>query len=249
MKLQRIFDQLTYGELSQLSIGGEGAGVINEDNWDRVLAHINLGLTAIFKRFMLKENRLTLELQDDQVTYELLSKYAVTGRGSSGVTRYILDSTSAKFKDDILKIEKVMTEEDEVLFPLNDESNQYSMFTPAMTTLRVPKALVDGSGEMPDEYQTDNLVLVYRANHPIISQGLGYFDPEQYEVELPESHLEPLLWFVASRAHNPVGMQNEFHMGNSYYAKYEAACQLLEMVNITVDQSSHNTRLRRNGWV
>ena len=53
MKLKEVFDQLTYGELSQLSIGGQAQGEITEENYARVVAHVNLGLSAIYKRFHL----------------------------------------------------------------------------------------------------------------------------------------------------------------------------------------------------
>ncbi len=66
---------------------------------------------------------------------------------------------------------------------------------------------------------------------------------------MPYSHLEPLLYYVASRINNPIGMANEFHAGNSYAAKYEKSCQELEMVNLRVDQGSQNTKLRQKGFV
>jgi len=68
-------------------------------------------------------------------------------------------------------------------------------------------------------------------------------------VQLPDSHLEALLFFVASRVNNPIGMTNEFNAGNSYAAKFEAACQALEEQGLQVDQDSQNTRLHRGGWV
>jgi hypothetical protein len=90
---------------------------------------------------------------------------------------------------------------------------------------------------------------VYRANHPIIVQGIGLFEPDRIDVELPYSHLEALLFYVASRVHTPTGMTNETNMGNTYYQKYEASCQQLEVSNLRVDQGSQNSRLYRNGWV
>lgn len=48
MNLQEVFDQLSVGELSMLSVGGNDQGVIDESNWDKVLPHINLGLTALY---------------------------------------------------------------------------------------------------------------------------------------------------------------------------------------------------------
>ena len=52
MTLQEIFDQLTYGELSQLSMGGSEAGIIDESNYSRILVHVNLGLLRCINVFL-----------------------------------------------------------------------------------------------------------------------------------------------------------------------------------------------------
>lgn len=248
MKLKEIFDQLTHGELSQLSIGGAANGGIAVENYPKVLSHINLGLTALYKRFPLKEGRVEVELQTGRTTYPINANYAVNNRRSREAVRYIKDSADAPFRDGIHKIERVYTSLGFEM-GLNDESDPYSVFTPSATVLRVPAVVVAGSVDLPDELKTETLEVVYRANHPPIVQGIGLFEPDRVEVELPYSHLEPLLLFVASRVYTPTSMTNETNMGNTYYSKYEASCQQLETTNLRVDQGSQNTRLARNGWV
>lgn len=248
MKLQEIFNQLTYGELSQLHIGGGEQGTIAEADYPKVLSHINLGLASLYRRFPLKEGRFNLILQPGQVSYSLTSAYAINSRRSRAAVRYIEDTTADPFDDDINKIERVLTAEGYEL-GLNMEGNEHSCFTPSVNVLRVPKALVDPGQDKPDELKTSKLEVIYRANHPPIVVSAGYFDPGRVDVELPYSHLEALLYFVASRMHNPVGMSNEFHAGNNYAAKYEAVCAELEAINLRVDQGRVNTRLERNGWV
>ena len=248
MKLKEIFDQLTYGELSQLSIGGGEQGVINEDNYDKVLAHLNLGLTALHKRFMLKEGSLNLQLVSGRTVYPLTSQYALSNRRSREETKYILDTSVTPFLDDILKIEQVYTESGYEL-PLNDGSKSYSVSTPNSTTLRVPSDIVENIHSSIAELSTSTLEIAYRANHPLITRGTGLFEPERVEVLLPYSHLEPLLLFIASRVHSPIGMVNEFNASNNYAAKYERACKDLETQNLSIDQGTSNTRIERNGWV
>lgn len=224
MKLQEIFDQLTYGELSQLSIGGGEAGVISETNHARVLAHINLGLTALYKRFNLKEKRLVIPLQWNADTYQLNV-------------------------DDILKIEKIMTDS-EFELGLNQDSDPFSCFTPTLNTVRVPKVIMAQGADLPDEYKTVGFTVVYRANHPKLVIKFGTLRPESTNVELPGSHLQALLYYVASRAHNPiVTTNNEFNAGNNYYAKYEAACQELEFQGLQVERGINNFKLHWSGWV
>ena len=248
MYLQEVFDQLTHGELSQLSIGGNEAGVINPTNYSRLVPHVNLGLTALYKRFPLKENRLSLELQSTRTTYPLHSNYAVSSRTSREVVRYIKDSTSTAFKDDIHKIERVYTSSG-YEFGLNDESDPYGMFTPSATVLRVPSDVAAQAISLPDELKSPLIEVVYRANHPLVIADGTDLEPEAIELELPYSHLETLLPFLASRIHTPTGMMNETNMGNTYFAKYEAACQQIELTNLRVDQGSQNSRLYSNGWV
>lgn len=248
MKLQEVFDQLTHGELSQLSIGGNEAGVIAPANYNRLVPHVNLGLTALYKRFPLKEGRLILELQSGRTTYPIHSNYAVSSRTSRESVRYIKDSTAAPFKDDIHKIERVYTDKG-FEFGLNDEADVYGMFTPSATVLRVPADVAAQVIGLPDELKSPRVELVYRANHPLIIADGADLEPDVIELELPYSHLEPLLFYIASRVHTPTGMTNETNMGNTYFAKYEASCQQLEQVNLRVDQGGQADRISRNGWV
>lgn len=241
MKLSEIFTQLAVGEFSQLSLGGNGEGVIPETSYAKLIPHVNLGLTALHKRFPLKEGEINVQLFKGRVSYPLKTKYAVSNRRSRETDRFILDSDSAQFTEDVLKIERVYNALGREL-GLNDEADSASCFTPNATTLKVPTSLV--SVPAPEI-----LKVVYRATNDNIVIPVGTFDPSRVEVELPVSHLEALLYYIASRVHNPIGLSNEFHAGNNYYAKYEASCAELEEKNLRIDQGSQNTRLERGGWV
>lgn len=245
MTLQEIFDQLSYGELAQINLGGSGDSGINESNWERVLASVNLGLTELHKRFLLREARIDVLVQPGKTTYVLDKKYAVSNLKSTALPKYLNDSADAPFDNVLLKIERVYDEEGNEL-GLNQGGDAYDLLntscrTPSYNTLVIPA-----------EVKSEVLTVVYRANHPIIEKTLGYFDIANVEVALPYSHLEALLFYVASRIMNPIGVsgsQGQFHEGNNYSAKFEAACALLERTNLRVDQSEWNTRLERNGWV
>lgn len=240
IKLSDVFTQLTYGELSQVSIGGGDAGQIDDSNYEQIIAHINLGLTALYKRFPLKEERLTIVVQPGRITYPITSAYAISNNASLEVAKFI-DDMIIPFKDDILKIERVYNSSGHE-FSLNDDGDANSLFTPSANVLRIPPAI-------DTALMTSTLEIVYRANHPVIMVGDGPFNPANYNLELPITHLEPLLLYVASRFHAPSGMVNEFNASNNYAAKYEAACQEIEIKNLRVDQGSQYNRLRDNGWV
>jgi hypothetical protein len=245
MTLQEIFDQLSYGELSQISMGGSGDAGINEANWERVLASVNLGLTELHKRFLLKEGRIDIQLEPGKNTYVLDKKYAQNNRESFGVTKYLLDSPDAVFENNVLKIERVYDDLGNEL-GLNQGGDSYDLL---LTSCRTPSynTLV-----LPVDLKSEKVTVVYRENHPIILKEQGYFALDEVEVTLPYSHLEALLLYVASRIMNPIGVsgsQGQFHEGNNYAAKFEAACSRLEQTNLRIDQSERNSRLERNGWV
>ena len=247
MTLQDIFDALSAGEISQISIGGQPAGAINKQNRAKLLPHINMGLTALFKRFRLKEGNLLLQLKPGRTSYPLNLEYTVSNNGFSS-TGLILD-TGSPYKNDLLKVEEVRTELGQVL-PLNDSSYLYSLKTPQTKVLYVPKEIVENSGSLPDEFRTSKLLVTYRANHTEITfdQNKDFAYEDGADIELPDSHLEALLYFVASRVNNPMGMTNEFHAGNTYYMKYEQACQELENQGMQADLTGTNIKARLNGW-
>ena len=247
MKLTEIFYHLATGELSQLSIGGGTSGEISEKNHDRIVAHINMGLTALYTRFLLKERTIRVSLQEGRLVYPLVRKYAASNTESTEPVKFLWDSLSDPFLDDVLKIERVDTAYG-IEMPLNARG-KYSLTTPAMNRLAFPQEIVELSPDLPEELKTTWVMVHYRASHPSIDTLAGTFDPETYDVELPSSHLMALLYFVASRLHNPIGMINEFHSGNSYAAKYEAECQRLELANVRIDTVSQDNKLDRNGWV
>lgn len=246
MTLQEVFDQLTYGELAQLNIGGAGTGVINATNYTRVLSHVSLGLTSLYKRFDLKEGRLTVQLDPSISTYSLNRKFATANTRSREPIKYLMDSAVQPFQDDLLKVEQVLTDLG-VEMALNDRSNPLSVMTPAATTLRVPLPVVLRARDLPEWLKTETLEVVYRANHfKIATEDV---DPEMVLLELPDAYQEALLYFVASRVNNPIGMSNEFDASSNYAVKYEQTCQQLELQNLQVDRGSAGNKLYDRGWV
>lgn len=223
MNLQDIFIQLSVGEFSQMRIGKQETGEINEANYLNVVSHINLGLNALFSRFNLREGVTELALVPGKYNYSLNL-------------------------EDLLKVEKITLDSGYTL-NLNDDFDMLSVKTPTMNSLVVPKAIVDKDNKLPFELKTDKLLIDYRAKHPKIDATEGTFDPLTVEVDIPSSHLNALLYFVASRVHNPIGMVNEFHAGNSYAAKYEQECQRLELLGLSVDIGEYRDGFYRNGWV
>lgn len=249
MMLQDIFDDLTYGELSQIFIGGdESTGGVREADKPRIISHIQLGLTALYKRFRLKENEVTIDLQSSQYTYQLHSNFAASNTDSVEAVKYLDDSVDA-FTDRLLKVEEIfdITDPDNILDLLvNLRNSKYSIRTPKPTTLVIPEILIDKDGVEP---VATTFKVIYRANHDKINPILGQYVAFTEELELPDAFEQALLFFVGSRMMNPVGMANEFHAGNSYFAKYEAECARLEADNYQIDNIGIETKFQDRGFV
>ena len=242
MNLQQIFDLLSQGELSQISLGGTNG--IDESNWERVLNTVNLGLTELHKRFSLRREQVVLQMQEGQLRYTLDVKFAPSNRESAGVTKYLIDSAADPFIGRVLKIVKVFDAKgcELQLNQLGDAFDQAhsTVRTPSYNTLILPTLL-----------PVQALTIEYRGNHPLLVKEAGYFNLSEVVVELPDTHLTALLYFVASRLFNPTGLSGNtaFHEGNNYDAKFEAECERLGDKGYENAEVEDNSRLRRNGWV
>jgi len=224
MYLQELFDQLSYGELSQLSIGGGDTGVIDEDNYARIIPQVNLALTAVYKRFLLREEQVDFPLAAGGYTYMLQL-------------------------EDVLKIEKVFTDTGTEL-SLNDQSDKYSCHTTSLTGLKVPSSIVDNEMNLPVKYKTASLKVLYRANHPKIILGFKYLNPSKYKLDLPEAFMEPVLLFIAARMLTPLGVgQLEGFAHTTLYSRYEAACEQIEILGLKISVAGQHNRLLEKGWV
>lgn len=250
MKLSEVFQQLTYGELSQLQIGGAEEQGITKENQNRILVHINLGLTELHKRFPLNKGELKIRQVEGLSRYVLSKQYAVANMESWEPEKYIQDTIGQPFLDTVLKIEQVFDAEGNEL-GLNGAPGKLAagkdtydswaipqVFTPAFNVLQVPEGVVEG-----------DLRVVFRANHAQIFREDNSFDPEEIEIDLPYSHLEALLYYVASRIMNPIGLSQQFHEGNNYAAKFEQACAQLQNLGLETREVDSFSRLRSNGWV
>ena len=247
MKLKYIIQHLTMGEFKQISFG-DGPGTIGENSYEAVMAHINLALSALYKRFKIKEGKVKIELMDGLLEYTLHSKHSINNPAQPTIPKYLRDSTYDRFIDNCNKIERIVTDKG-FEFPLNDFKEADSIHLRSLTSFLLPEHYWDIPRKVPSNLVTPYVHVTYRAGHTPILDKMLFVEPEVTEVDLPDIYLEALLYFVASRVHNPIGFVSEFHEGNNYAAKYEAECQRLEMLGLRMDDSNESSRFSRGGWV
>jgi hypothetical protein len=238
MILTNILKDLTYGELQGLKIGnmlpGEAESEPDPHQYEQIISYINLGLTELYKRFFLRSVEIYLQQHAEIATYLLHSDYSLANTASTIAEseRYIIDTAAAPFVDDILKIEEVYDEEG-VLIPLNDNTEDLSVYTPTFRSIQVP---------YPDDNTT--ISIQYRADHPRISADVST-EAGDVEVAVPNSLYEALLYFVGSRAHRATNMEKSA----DFWQMFKKSCDDVERLGLEVQSEKTNWRFDDHGWV
>lgn len=236
MLLSEIFDSLRHGELGHMYMGGKEIDGIAAEDWPAIVSHINLGLSALHKRFPLKYDEVIIQQFEEIQTYYLRKQYALTNSNSNELIKYIMDSEYQPFKENVIKIETVYSEFGEER-PINDNNDNRSVFTPQFDAIIKPYNCKENA-----------MSVVYRANHDkiIVTDD---FNPDAIEVHLPITLIEPLLFFVANRVLNGMGAGNNIQEANHYLSKYELACAQIETYGLMNKEAASNIRLEKSGWV
>ena len=184
--LEKLFSDLSYGELSDLYMSGEGSGSILEEHHNRVALHVNDVLTELYTRYPLRVKECVIEMHEGVTNYHLDSRFALTKYDEdTNYTPYILDLGREQFEDDVIKILFVMDQDGNSL-PMNDTTRPDSVYTPQDRVLQMPFPSV---GKI--------LSVSYQALHPEVSA-----DNVEAELILPPALYTPLRQLVASRIFN-----------------------------------------------
>jgi len=234
MLLSDLFDQLTYGELSQLFLGGVDEAGIAKKDYPKVLAHIRLGLTALYTRFPLRQEEVILRQYEQIQLYHLERRFAATNTESTEQYKYIHDTEFEPFFGNVLKIDRVFNEGGEELF-LNDSSEYWSVHTPAHNSLLIPYPHLE-----------NNLSIIYRADH--VSIEIENLEPTETEIVIPPSLISALCYFVGSRAYTTMNGEH-LQDGNNYMQRYEQSCLQQEQYGTMNKDETTQTKLEINGWV
>lgn len=238
MTLLELLKDLTYGELSSLKIGelipGEYESEPDPTRYEQLMSHINLGLKEIYKRFYLLSRDMTIEIHSEISLYMLHSKYAYTSTSDED-PKYIIDTVASPFKDDLLKIEEILDEDDEKL-TLNDFSDDDTILTPSYRTFIVPTPI-------DDIFYT----VKYRASHPRLV-WTSAIDPSTIDIALPDSLHEAILYYVASRAYAGMGGDGGIE-GNDYFQRFENSCQTVKETGLHIQTEPGAWRFDDYGWV
>ncbi len=232
MKIIELFRRLSYGELSNLAIGSEGSGEIQEDQHRKIIGYVNEALLRLHSRFVLRENDLIIETQEHITNYRFTKAYAKSNLSPpAGTVQYIMDQGDP-FEEDLIKILNVHSI-GRAMLPLNDVELPYSLFTPQPNLLQVPRPV-----------QGQPLFIVYQARHPIITA-----DDLEYDIDVPYVLEGALTSYVASLVFSHMNGQENSAKSLEYMSRYEMICDEIEekdLVNSSV--VSTQTKFDKRGF-
>ena len=233
MYLSEIFEQLTQGELSSLYMGKVDENGIQICDYPKIVPHINLAITELHKRFLLKWDEVVVQQYDEINIYYLQKKYAVTD-DTEAPTKYIVDSVYQPFKDNVLRIEKIIDELGRELF-VNDSEEYWSVHTLSYDSIQVP---------YPEK--ENQMIITYRADADKIL--IPDLDPKTTVISIPGYLVEALLLYVAARVFSNVNTDG-VNEGNTYMAKFEKSILTAQTLGLNNEDNTMNTKLDAAGWV
>lgn len=228
MKVEDIFNDLIFGELSAHAIAMEG--VVQDKDKPKLIAHLNVALTALYTRFPLLTKQLVV-IQKSYITeYKLTTDHAMSNSDSTAV-KYIYDSLGDPFTGDLLRIDAVYDEiGDELL--LNSSEVCKVAATPAQNIL-----------EVPNPTDTNALFVIYRARHPVVTLTTT-------DIELSEQLRPALLAYVASRVYAGGTAVEHATISATLMQKFELFCmQLEEYGMVNKNYTNLNMKPCLGGWV
>jgi len=233
MNVAELFRVLSVGEFSNLSIGLEGAGGIEESRKPKIIVAANEALLRLHSRFVLIEKDVMIEMEDHITNYHLLRKFTESNYDPEQVRYpYIKDLGREPFEEDVIKILAVYNSFGE-LMPLNDDGKGNSLFTPQPMVLQVPRPCGGAA-----------LSVLYQARHPKLTD-----DDEDQEIILPETLHGALTAFIAYKVFSQMGTQDSMVKAQEHQQMYEAVCKEVEGMDLVSSSiSTTTTRFEQRGW-
>lgn len=246
--LSDIFDDLTYGELSNIKVGKDTLGSIAEKDYPLIISHINRGLVDLYQKFKIKTKELRLHQIAGTTKYYIRKDYmdVVSACGANDI--YIEQAANDPFNDDLVKVLEVYdANEDEV--PINNKAKtEMRRLQGVETTLGVFTPEIDVlTMEVPTTPEI--LTIVYQAYFPkIVLKEI--FDPKKVRLYFPQALVKPLLLFIAARVVSGMKVslsEGEANPATSRWSAYNYACKELENLNLVAGEDTSDEHFDNSG--
>lgn len=215
MDVRELFERLSFGELSALSIGSEGAGTIPAEKQSRVLSCANTVLTDLHSRFYHKQGLVTVQLDASITKYQLKAVNAQTNvTVGNTAPRYIKDTASEPFTGNLIRIVSAS------LVPLTEAQLQ----TLGLTETEMSWKIVSHDTLRVTNPLTGAMLLVeYQENHPKLSLSPVVLTQE---ISLSPVLEEALVVKIAAMIYAGMDGEAQLIKARELKVRYEEICQM-----------------------
>lgn len=235
MKLSEFLQNIALGELQGSDLVELGGYEILERHRPRVINALNQALDYFYSIFPLKENQCVIRLTKGITRYYLDYDYADTNLGST--LKYIADSPSNPFENDVLQVQAVFTDNGSSL-SINDPLTYYGVSTPEYNCIQVPEATLNNN-----KY----LTVLYKAKHKRIELNAN---PEKVIVSIPSSFEGALQTYVASLVFMFLRGDDNKQLSNSLFGKFKTQVEELKLEGIGYKpMTGTNVKPMNGGWI
>lgn len=225
-----VFRDLSYGHLSNLSIGGDGKGSIPQTHQERILALVNQGVTKLSSRFVVREKILYLRTTKDKLEYSLVPAHA--DNDPTVGEKYITDTVENPFTDEISNILIIMDENNDELI-INNREVSGSVMIRNETELKFAEIDKDATFEV-----------VYQP-YPVMMESV---DPAQV-IRIPDVLYEALEAYVGYRVYGAMNGPEHKMRADDLKMSYEMICNdALEKGLVKLSVIGGNSKLEFRGF-
>jgi hypothetical protein len=232
MDFREFTMKLSLGELSTTSmIDTNDKSMLKQEHRAKVLNALNQGLTVLCSKFILLQKEALLQ-SNVAVSHYFLRKEFATTNTATVPFKYILDSQSAPFTEDVIKILAIYDSHGEQQF-VDDLGQDSSLFLTEFDCIQIPS----NRGQLYS--------VIYQAMHPVM---IGT-NPCQ-EVHVPRYLEEALLSYVAGKCFSHMNNPESTAKGAEHMGNFQSICAEIENRNLVNNSviNSH-TKLEQRGFV
>ena len=226
MNVGDLFERLSYGELSNLTIGMEGAGAVSVDGQPRIVGFANKALTLLHSRFTQRIDEAVIEMREGVQRYVLASRFAVSHTTPPHSEAYLLDTPGDPFEDNVVRILSI----EEIGLPADN---------PDILPVTA-RAMAHNTVFVRDPRPGGLLRVEYQANHPRLVLPVDLDQP----ISLAPVLEEALETRVAAAVYSAMNGEGHRDKARELLMRYEEICQTVEQESL-LEETATTGRL----WV
>lgn len=233
MKLIDVLNKVALGEMKDIYVG---SGRQTSKTRSKLISYVNEALRALYTDFPLSTKEVVIRLRNDMNVYTINSQYALSN-GDSPVPlaqRYIEDSETFPFRDDILRIDEIFNILG-ITQDVNNRTSAYGISVVGFDQIQVP---------YPKE--GERLVVTYQA----LPSEICCDAPDDYYVHLPLMFLELLAAYIGYLSYSGMNSPTAAAKGGELYGKYTVLKDRMQNNNVfNQNNTPYNTMFEERGFV